>query len=149
MHSKSWERRQVCWSTFRGWMLTDSYTVAFGGKPHNSLPGMWHCDKLCHCRPGIPRFQSWEVSIRTVENCAVYNNCNFLVCSTYYSAQSDQREIFTLQNRKKLRLDMLRTHSLLSPFPVSHQTSLFIKGGFLLPFFKKCTSNSTQTNTIC
>lgn len=32
-------------------MLTDSYTVAFGGKPHNSLPGMWHCDKLCHCRP--------------------------------------------------------------------------------------------------
>ena len=32
------------------------------GKPHNSLPCMRHGDKPCHCHPGIPRFQSWEVS---------------------------------------------------------------------------------------
>lgn len=37
--------------------------VAFCGKPHNSLPGMLHGDEPCSCRPGIPRFQSWEVSI--------------------------------------------------------------------------------------
>ena len=37
--------------------------VAFCGKPHNSLPGMLHGDEPCSCRPGIPRFQSWKVSI--------------------------------------------------------------------------------------
>lgn len=53
---------------------------------------------------------------------------------------------------------MLRTHSLLSPFPVSHQTSLFIKGGFLLPFLKNALQIARrqilsvkllQINTIC
>ena len=34
--------------------------MAFCGKPHNSLPGMLHGDEPCSCRPGIPRFQSWE-----------------------------------------------------------------------------------------
>ena len=34
----------------------------YGVKPHNSLPGMLHGDEPCSCRPGIPRFQSWEVS---------------------------------------------------------------------------------------
>lgn len=44
--------------------------VADGGKPHNSLPCMRHGDKPCHRHPGIPRFQSWEVSNLCIEQIA-------------------------------------------------------------------------------
>ena len=46
--------------------------VADGGKPHNSLPCMRHGDKPCHRHPGIPRFQSWEVSNLCIEQIAEF-----------------------------------------------------------------------------
>lgn len=63
MHLKSWERRKVCWSTILAGRSLTTTPVAVGEKPHNSLPCMRHGDKPCHRHPGIPRFQSWEVSI--------------------------------------------------------------------------------------
>ena len=60
--NKSWERRKVCWSAFMAGRSLTTTPVAVGEKPHNSLPCMRHGDKPCSCRPGIPRFQSWEVS---------------------------------------------------------------------------------------
>ena len=62
MHLKSWERRKVCWSAFMAGRSLTTTPVAVGEKPHNSLPCMRHGDKPCHRHPGIPRFQSWEVS---------------------------------------------------------------------------------------